>query len=68
VIKLEDERELRLMVFGAALLAIASRERTENPLLAHPSLAPACEAEARMIVDVVIAEARRLQAQGKPTP
>ncbi|MDB6104070.1 MAG: hypothetical protein JWO52_4069 [Gammaproteobacteria bacterium] len=28
MIKLEDERELRLMVFGAALLAIAAREST----------------------------------------
>lgn len=60
LIKPSEEPAVRLVVFTVALLAISIRERTQNPILEHPSLAPVWESEARTIADSVVAEAKRL--------
>jgi hypothetical protein len=64
LIKPDEEAGVRLLVFGAALVAIASRENTltrnDKEELAQYEWVTA---EARAIAQAVIDEARRLEAE-----
>lgn len=63
----KDEPTVRLLVFGAALLAIAMRRATIDVSGFERGLKPALEfdevaaTEARFIADAVVQEAKRLQ-------
>ncbi len=62
MINTEEETQLRLMIFGAALLAIAIRSDTH---LDEPNSVASQNAirEARGIAGVVVAEAKRLREE-----
>jgi len=71
VIKPDEEAHVRLVVFGAALLAITVRSSTlrtddmEVPVT-PAELNPWAVTEAHAIVEAVLAEAKRLQSTGAP--
>jgi hypothetical protein len=66
----EEETQLRLMMFGAALLAIATRENTLTMDNMGIPVQPTAvnewtNTEARAIAQAVVLEAQRLRAEGK---
>jgi len=67
LIKPEDEAHVRLLVFGAALLAIATRGDVRDGGGTTKQIACHVEGEALAIADAVVAEAKRLDEQRKQT-
>jgi hypothetical protein len=68
MIKPEDEASLRLVAFGAALIAIAIRQSTlQTDDLGIPkqplALSEWIRGEARMIADAIVLEAQRLEGK-----
>jgi hypothetical protein len=62
LIRPAEERGVRLLVFGAALLAITMREKRDS--WDDPDVTPpGYIAEARAVADTIVAEAKRLDAK-----